>query len=574
MAELTSQTRWSSLQTRSQFAAIAWLRWRITVNSFRRKGGSSELIVHIFIYLIFAAITLFLVVGAAFAANYLTAIGHLDRIAWLLSGTFILCQFLNVQLGQPRTTFDPTQLIRFPLRLSTYTSIRLFFGLLSPANIVGTLISIAIAIGIAIAIPSLWLYALIALTVFAATNVFFSRMVFIWVDRWLSTRRAREVFTGLIFALSLVIQWANFNFNPAYNHGHSSHTHRLSPQQLHALTALYHRAHPLLAIFPPELATTALLDVHHSAIASFFTHTLACALFAALFLIVFALRMRAEFHGENLSDAANGAPRSTFKATPRLAQRTIAQTPVPFTTTFGIPPVIVSMLGKEFLYLRRHMGILYGLIMPILLVLIFAGKFASRSNSIWIFPAAVGYTLLAIAPLSYNAFGFEGAGSQLYFLAPVRMRDILLAKNLFSFLMALTEIILVFAIITYISGLPPLRPALASVLWAAGTLTINSVFGNRRSFTTPKKINPMRMTNKQTSQVSALISLGVLALSAAVAAGLFLLCETFRAQWLIVPLSALLAATGFFIYIQELRSLDSFALAHREPLFAELCKQT
>ena len=85
------------------------------------------------------------------------------------------------------------------------------------------------------------------------------------------------------------------------------------------------------------------------------------------------------------------------------------------------------------------------------------------------FPAAVAYTLLAICPLSYNVFGLEATGAQLYFLAPVRMRDILLAKNLLGIPMALVEILLIFAIISYMAE-HRLRCniALAAVLWAIG----------------------------------------------------------------------------------------------------------
>jgi ABC-2 type transport system permease protein len=573
MAELAPSTAWSAVQTRSQFATIAWLRWRIMVNSFRRKGGTAELVGRIFLYLIFASITVFFVGGAGVAAYYFAGNGQLIRISWLLWGIFILCQLLNIQLGQPGTTFDPTQLIRFPLSVDTYIFIRLFFGLLTPANIVGTLMSFAVAVGIAVAIPTLWFYALLALAVFAATNVLFSRMVFAWVDRWLSTRRAREVFTGLIFAVSLGIQWANFNFNPAYNH---DHTHAMSQQRIHFAAKLYHRAHPLLADLPPELTTSSLLAIHRAAASSFFTHTFVCALFAALFLAVFALRMRTEFRGESFSDAANSVSRHTAKpSTAKLASSAVAPAAIPSATssTFGVPPVIVTILGKELLYLRRHMGILYGLIMPIFLVLVFAGKYAARSNSIWIFPAAVAYTLLAIGPLSFNSFGLEGAGSQFYFLAPVRMRDILLAKNLFGFLMALVEVLAIFAIISYMAGVPSLQTATASLLWAAGTLALNTILGNRRSITTPKKINPQRMANKQTSQVSAFISLGILSVSSGAAAGLFFLCVWLRQQWALVPVSALFAATGIGIYINSLRSVDQFARDHREELFAELCKQ-
>jgi ABC-2 type transport system permease protein len=570
MAQLS--TPWTVRQTRTQFAAIAWLRWRIAANSLRRKGGTGELISRIVLYTIFAGITLFLVLGAGVAAFYLASTGHLSRIAWLLWATFILCQFLNIQLGQPGTTFDPTLLIRFPLRLRTYTAIRLFFGILSPANIVGSLISLAIAVGVTLAVPALWLYAFVALAIFAITNVLFTRMIFSWVDRWLSTRRAREVFTAVIFAVSIAIQWANFNFNPAYNHGRST-SGNISPEHMHVMASFYHRAHPILAVFPPELISSSLLAASHHQPSSFLIRALGCSLFAALFLTIFALRMRGEFRGELFSNVASGSSRQPRAISTIAAARSLAPAAASPASS-GISPILLAMLGKELLYVRRHMGILYGLLMPILLVLLFASRYSSGGKSLWIFPSAVGYTILTIAPLSYNAFGFEATGSQLYFLAPIHMRDVLLAKNIFSFLMAAVEILAVFAIITYMSGVPSPQTALAAVLWAAGTLAVNAIFGNRRSFTSPKKINPLRMANKQTSQLSALISLGILALSAAVAAGTFFVLATLHVRWLILPVAAIFAAVGILVYMHSLRSIDAFALAHREPLFAELCKQT
>jgi ABC-2 type transport system permease protein len=577
MAELAPQTPWSAEQTRSQFAAIAWLRWRITVNSVRRKGGAGELIGRIAIWTMLGALMIVLVAGAGFVAFYFASSGRLGRISFLLWGVFLLCQLLNIQLGQPGTTFDPTQLIRFPLRMQSYVCIRLFFGLLTPSNVVVTLMSLAIAVGVGIAVPSLWGYALVALAVFAATNVLFSRMLFAWVDRWLSTRRAREVFTGLIFAFSIGIQWANFTFNPAYNHGSRSHTRGISPKQIHRATSFYHRGYPLLRVLPPELIDSSLLAAHHRAMVAFAEYTLGCALFALAFLAVFALRMRTEFRGENLSDAANAVAPKMAPSVKRSAPRAVAAMPVVAaggTDALGGRAAFMAIFEKEFLYLRRHMGILYGLVMPILLVLIFASRFASHSNSVWIFPAAIAYTLLAICPLSYNSFGFEGVGSQFYFLAPVPMRTVMLAKNLFSFLMAGVEVLAIFAIITYIAGMPSLQIAGAALLWAAGTLALNSIVGNMRSFTSPKKINPQKMANRQASQLSAFISLGIVGLSSGIAAALFEGCLWTHMGWALVPVSAIFAAVGMGFYLQTLKSIDRFALEHREELFTELCKQS
>ncbi len=212
--------------------------------------------------------------------------------------------------------------------------------------------------------------------------------------------------------------------------------------------------------------------------------------------------------------------------------------------------------------------------MPIFLVLIFAGKFATRSgsSSLWVFPAAVAYTLLAICPLSYNSLGLEASGAQLYFLAPVRVRDILLAKNLLGSLMAAVEILLIFVIVSYMAGMPSLQTAVAAVFWAVGTLAVNMIFGNQRSITAPKKVDVQKMMRRQASQVSALISMAVLMESSGVAAGLFFLCFWLHAMWALVPVFAVVAVVGVWFYLRSLRTIDRFALDHREELLMELCK--
>jgi len=580
---------WTAAQTRAQFGAIAWLRWRILWNSYRRKGGAGEMVGMVLLSVLFLGMVLAFVVGAGFAAYFFVAKGHLTWIAGLLWGIFLLCQLLNIQLGQPTTTFDPTQLIRFPMRADTYVGIRLFFGLLTPANVAGTLTSLAVAVGIGWAAPGLWLYALIAMAVFAATNVLFSRMIFAWVDRWLSTRRAREVFTAVIFIGSLGIQWANFTFNPAYNHDHRTHAYDVSQQRIGVVGHLIARVEPWLKPLPPELAGASLVKAKGASIAGFAGYTVAAAMWGGLFLLVFALRMRTEFRGENLSDGASAvAPknaRANAGVSPLRAPRFgrddgmvgvtgAAGSEFAVADRARVWGVVEAVIGKEILYVRRNTGILYGLVMPIFLVLIFAGKFATRSSagSIWVFPAAVAYTLLAICPLSYNSLGMETTGAQLYFMAPVRMRDILLAKNLLGSLMALVEIVLIFGIISYVAGVPSLQTAVAAVLWAVGTLAVNMIFGNQRSITSPKKMDLQKMMRRQASQVSALIAMAVMMVASGVAAGIFFLCFWLHAMWALVPIFAVFAAAGVFAYLRSLRGMDRFALEHREELLVELCK--
>jgi ABC-2 type transport system permease protein len=561
---------WTTAQTRAQFLAIAWLRWRILANGFRRRGGAGELIARILLWPLFGVLALLPTLGVGAAAFFFARGGRLDRVALLLWGTFVVCQLLNIQLGQPGTTFDPTQLIRFPLRTSGYVCIRLFFGLLTPANVIGTMMCFAIAIGISIAMPGLWLYSLAALSVFAATNILFSRMVFAWIDRWLATRRAREIVTGLIFVISVGIQWANFTYNPAYHrHGHRAPTARFD-----AMTKF--RAFPLVQLLPPELTSRSIVAAHMGVVGNFFRLTLGCAAFAAFFLAVFAMRMKTEFRGENLSDAANAVARAPKKASARKsAVAVLPQVAARHEglTMAGVPSPILGMLGKELLYLRRNMGLFYSVVAPLVFVFLFAGRLATRGVAVWVFPAAVAYALLGISPLSYNSFGLEGAGAQFYFFAPVRLRDVLLAKNLMNFGTALLEAAAVFGIVTYVAGVPPATSVAVALLWAAGTLMLTTILGNRRSLSTPKQSNLARAAGKQASPLSAMIGMGILVLSGSLATAIFGLALYFRVTWPLVPVFAVFFGGALWAYLSSLKSLDAFALEHREELFAELCKK-
>jgi ABC-2 type transport system permease protein len=236
--------------------------------------------------------------------------------------------------------------------------------------------------------------------------------------------------------------------------------------------------------------------------------------------------------------------------------------------------VVTAVLGKELLYVRRNTGIFYSLVAPVVMVFLFAGRLAARGNATWLFPAAMAYTLLGVMPLAYNSFGLEAAGSQFYFMAPVRLRDVFFAKNMVNFLLAFIEVAAVFVIITYLTTMPSLLSIASALLWAFATLLFSTTLGNRRSITAPKKITIAKMgAGKQASPLSALISIGLLLASAGIGAGLLILGLTIGMPWLPLPVFAVLAGVAVFVYVRSLESLDSFALAHRDELFEELCKK-
>ena len=577
MAQLAaaSDGRTGSGLSLAQFRAIAWLRWRILANSFRRKGGAGELVGRILVLPIALAITLLPSAMAGFVAWGVMAKDKPEYLSLVFWGAFGLAQLFNLNLGQPGTTFDPTELIRFPMAVRTYVCVRLCFGLLSPANIIVTLMSVAIFAGVTVARPALWPYTLVATAAFAVANVLFSRMIFAWIDRWLSTRRAREVFTGFIFVGSLAFQYINVNYNPGFNRGRSRN---LTAQKIHFAQGLLHHLHPWLRWLPPELSGASILAAEHGQGAASLLNAAIVFAFAALFLVVYGLRMRTEYRGENLSDAANAVG-------PVLKRLPAAPSPPPLALTgqpairtdarrWAAPASLAPMLAKELLYLRRNTGLLYGVVAPTVMVFLFAGRLSLRGGSHWLLLLAVGYALLGLAPMSYNSFGLEGPGAQFYFMAPVPLRDVFLAKNMIQFLLTLFEVCAVIAIVSYVTGPPKALDVTFVVLWATATMLLNTTLGNLRSIAAPKKVNPGRSINRAQSQLSAWIAIGMLAGCAGIGAGLQYLAAYLHLRFVGLSLVALFAAGAFFAYSQGLRGIDLYAMDRRDTLFEELGKKT
>lgn len=582
MAELAQATRLltgARLAT-EQLRAIAWLRWRIVANGFRRKGGAGELIARILLLPLLVALGLLPTAMAGVLAWHFVHAGQIGRLAWVLWGAVVLTQLLNINLGQPGTTFDPVELIRFPMPLRRFVLVRLCFGLLSPANLIVCMLSAAVVVGTAIARPGLLLPALVAMLVFAVVNILFTRMIFAWIDRWLSTRRAREIFTAFIFIFSLGIQYVNVRFNPGFQHTRRRHGpgYAQTPQQsLGPLEHMARQVHPFVGWLPPELTARAIVASARGSYAPASGDVLATVGFGAVFLWIYALRMRTEFRGENLSDAAAVAGATPMVPASAAMPSAVSALPLPRQPPLArarlLPVTLGPLLLKELLVLRRNVGLFYGLVAPAVMVFLFAGRLSTRNGSHWVLLGAVAYALLGISPMSYNSFGLEGTGAQFYFFAPVSLREVFFAKNVFGMLLAITEVIVVVAITGYVAGRPNLADCLFAVLWAIGTLLLNTTLGNLRSVSAPKKVNPGRTMNKTQSAVSSYIAIGILAGCVSLGFGCELLAIYLQRAWVGLLLMLAFAIAGLVVYAQGLNGIELYAMQRRDTLFEELGKK-
>jgi hypothetical protein len=144
----------------AQLLAVAWLRWRILVNSTflrrRTKQQATGLVFAILLRLIvwpfFALIAIAPILGSGFLAWQAIAEEKPQNLAPLLAAVTLLWQFVSVNglnIAAAVSSFDPSSLIRFPLRFGRYLVLRTMFGSLTPSTIVGSLALFAAAVGLA-----------------------------------------------------------------------------------------------------------------------------------------------------------------------------------------------------------------------------------------------------------------------------------------------------------------------------------------------------------------------------------------------------------------------------------------
>jgi len=564
---------WTEAESRAQLAAVAWLRWRLFLNAFRRnnkKRSVASLIVLMLLRIVgWAVIACFLVgpvVGTGFAAYYAPA-----RLGTILWSIFTIHLFISVNVMPGTVGFDLTTLLRFPISFAQYLAMRLFFGFFAISTVVATFCLAAAAVGLGLANHEIFPWAALVLAVFALHNVFFIRMALAWVDRWMATRRAREIFGAIVLIASL-----SFQLLITGARGHRGHRgqHTNPFARFTVIQHLLAPLHPLVAYLPPSLAADAVLDHNRLALGPAYASLLGVVAFALVFLAIFAIRLRKEFRGENLSEASRRAPRSATRPITAPAPEISASLAVTTQTTrLRLPPTIAACLQKELIYLKRSGAQLYGLITPIFFVFIITRTNRVLSGSAMLLPYAVSYVMFGLLANLYNVLGADAAGFNLYLLAPVRLRDVLIAKNLVNSSVILAEVLLALAAVSLIlGGLPAAAMLVPTMLWVAFALLVNLAVGNLRSLLAPMRFELGKTRRAPMAKGGALISLGVLLGTIGLGIPVLLACRYFHVLWLASLIFTLLDAAAILAYLTVLARVDSIAADHREDLVEALCK--
>jgi ABC-2 type transport system permease protein len=581
MAELTGGESVSitapPISATTQILAVVWLRWRIFVNStFRRRpktagqavGFVFTILLRVIVWPMMAMMLIGPVLGCGFWAWETMSNRHPEGLLALFATVTVGWQFVAVNglsVAAAVSTFDPASLIRYPLRFGRYFVLRTLIGFMTPSTVIGCCSLLAVAVGIGIARPSLIIPSLIVVAVYAMMNMFLTRMIGAWMERWLANRHFREFF-GVFMALFAVgIQFFNLQRYPSHSHG-----------MPHGWIYNFVRgSDSSLQWLPPGFATNAILHVSHplSAFISLVWLIATTCLFAA----VFAIRLRKQFQGEYLSDGMSrrGPAKRIVRAKEPipLAPPAASVAAVPDRPTF--PPIVAACLRKEWLIFRGNSAQFIGLLTPLIfIILLNRGQFATHPALF--LPGAIAYALLGTLASLYNVFGADGLGVQIYLLAPIRMRDVIVAKNIASLVLVVAEAVLAWCLVLWLKrSAIPLATQVSTVFWTIFVIAVNVALGTLRSIQAPRKFVPGQTRQRRgipTNRTSGLLVLFVLFGSLLLQLPAVLLSRHLHLPWLAAWIFGPLAVAAVTSYAILLRNAERLMLAHRDILAEELCK--
>jgi ABC-2 type transport system permease protein len=283
-------------------------------------------------------------------------------------------------------------------------------------------------------------------------------------------------------------------------------------------------------------------------------------------------RFAAQYRGEELSETSAPLRVAT-------TQYTVSEQATPDPLGFLSPPV-AAIITKEIRYLLRNGFVLISLLMPPLLVLLFSSQFGVTHPSVTqmrvspdaFFPGMMGYLILMLMTPAYNCFAYESKGIRNYYTAPIRFRDVLLAKNLIYAAILIFEIGLSITLLSIRIGLPSSPVLVATILALVFAVAGQFAIADWVSLSFPRKLEYGSMRGQRGSGVSIWIAFGVQILLAGICSVILFTGRWTGNPWLPAEAFAALAAASLGGYFPALDALSAVAEKKKEVLIETLSR--
>ena len=531
-----------------QFRLIAGLRWRLLHNTLRRKNSRLDLIGLVIVGVFAAAFVL--AVSIAFFSGAYHFVSN-DGFLWLdlqFWAIFLWWQVFPIFLAGFGANFEFRSLLRFPLKLGTFYVIGLSYGLADFGAFAGLCWVASLTAGAALAMPKLMPEVITVAWTFVLLNVTLERLVGSWVERLLAKRRAREIFFAIFILLIASLQL----IGPLMKRYGTT----AGPMMIGLL--------PVISVLPPSLAGKALENAVIGDFRGSLTGAAEILVYAAIFGCLLWLRVAAQYRGEDISD------------TPATPAARAKRNSIPSNALELVSPQVAAIVRKEFRYLfRNRFAVLLLFVPPFLIfVLIWQAPWA-RSNigsAEVFFPGLMAYLVLILMSPAYNSLAYEGPGIQAYFTAPIRFREIFLAKNFVQVTLLASELILCIAAFTYRVGLPAPPVFVATLAAIIFTVIGQLSLANWSSLSFPRKLEFGRIHGQRQSGMAVLVAFAAQILLFGISSVVLLLGRWTGDRWLPAEAFAFLSIAAVAGYLASLNALGNLAERKKEGIIEALCR--
>ena len=506
----------------STLRALAELRLRLTLRRLRGGGGVVELVART------TMLVMAVPVGLAFAVfagvgTYQTVRTGSEIVAaraavLLFVGIWQTWTVVAVTLSD-RESFDLRRLLVYPVPPWQAYGYELLASVLGdPFALFWSLLLAGAFTGAALARPGAWPVALLALTYlfFAAATATLVSLLQELLARALRGRRVREIGVSAIYvALIVLLVWGG------------SGGLRVVFQGIRSLFALRWIA------YPAALAAEAAIRLYRGRALE------ALPWVAGLGVAAFATAWVA--YRLALADAMGGAEGGQARGAGRGRG-------------WRLPGRTGPLLEKELKYLLRHpLAAVLALVVPAIAA-------AVGWRAVPLIPVEAGEVVRALPLFAFalyaqvvtqafwlNAFGWDRGGARLWFLAPVRLADVLRAKNSAVRLLALAVFAGSAAALFATAGVPPPWVLVAALALHLGVGAWYVAAGNVVSILNPRPAAHSFQRGGSLSPVSALVGMAIVSAGTALFVPPVFLALHLDQPWVLAGGWLLLGAAGWAV---------------------------
>ena len=563
MAQVAKQT---GLAT--QLSLVIGVRWLIFRNGLRSRSEKAHLAGTVLLGFFIGVITLGAAVLICIGAFAITESGNWLALSLMFWGIFSLWQVAPVLAAEMNPGFDGRNLLRFPLRFSAFFLMGAAYGVADPFALAGILWHLAIALGVTIARPELAGWAALAITISVIMNVLFNRLVFAWLERFLAKRRVKEIVTVLFVMLAVSMQFSGI----------------LLQRRGQAMKNALKNSSGVWSVLPPALPGVVIEDASKDDLSGALRTAGLLSAYALVFGALYAIRVRAQYTGEDLGESAAPVREKTASKRAPVAAPAIA---APAIQQEGHRSQIVSaqvagIFVKELRYFYRNTMLMMNIFMPLVFIAFLSltpgvprrqggPPFFARFGNDFAYPVAVVYIVLLMMNFCPNNLAYEGRGIERLFLAPIKFRDVMLGKNLFHGGLLALEALMALVLVSVL-GHPP-RPVILLATWAALLFAglIHLGVGNWLSLQFPRRFE-FGVRRQRPSGLTMLISFGLFFAEVGSVAAAAALCIWLAGLWLLPVVYLVMSAIGFVIYRLILEGTTRQAIAQQDTLLEQLSR--